>query len=316
MRPSFVTSIFCKLAGIQLGSAERAPIPRRKCVTKCLLRAAIGAGIAASSMLVVGCGGISDSGVTAEKSISSQGTADPTPYARRFDAKQIAATYTNEARNGVPVNRPPLYEYFTQATQAPDLAREFGDFNSASVVRSYLNLNQDPMYLPPTRFVIALESVSSWTKIKDATGAQIFKEAYSIDAAGNRIPDQVDGELPGGEQTQYGRFKLPVSIATLTADMEIRIKDRGNYLSAELRNIREIRAPFVGTVVKPGGFRIFLELFPYNKGFLTYAVAAAKLEQFADKMSPEQLSAQVTSILNWLRSQLEGKSSPLDLASR
>jgi hypothetical protein len=97
--------------------------------------------------------------------------------------------------------------------------------------------------------------------------------------------------------------------------MEIQIADHGNYLSAKLRNIREIRAPFVGTVVKPGGFRIFLELFPYNKGFLTYAVAAAKLEQFADKMTPEQLSAQVTSILNWLRGQLEGKSSTVSFFS-
>jgi hypothetical protein len=315
MRPSFVTSILCNFAGIQLGSAERAPIPRRKRVTKCLLRAAIGAGIAASSMLVVGCGGISDSGLTAEKGISNQGTAEPTPYAKRFDAKQIAATYTNEVRNGVPVNRAPLYDYYTQATQAPDLAREFGDFNSASVVHSYMNLNMDPLFLPPTRFVIALEAISSWTKIKDATGAQIFKEAYTIDAAGSRIPDQVDGDLPGGEQTHFGRFKLPVSIATLTADMEIQIADHGNYLSAKLRNIREIRAPFVGTVVKPGGFRIFLELFPYNKGFLTYAVAAAKLEQFADKMTPEQLSAQVTSILNWLRGQLEGKSSTVSFFS-
>lgn len=316
MRPSFVSSIFLNLASAPLVTADRKAPPRRARLRNCLLRAALGAGIAASSLLFVGCGGISDSGLTAAQDISSSSTADPTPYAKRFNAKQIADTYTNEVRNGVPVNREPLYEFYNQATQAPALAQEFGDFNSASVVHSYMNLNQDPMFLPPTRFVVSLESVSSWTKITDAKGVQIFKEAYTIDAAGNRIPDQVDGQLPGGEQTHFGRFKIPVSVATLTADMAIHTVDRGNYLSAELRNIREIRAPFVGTVVKPGGFRIFLELFPYNKGFLTFAVAAAKMEQFADKMTPEQLSAQITSILNWLRGQLQGKSSPLDLASR
>ena len=228
-------------------------------------------------------------------------------YAKRFTPAEIAALYTDEIDNGQPVNQPFLTELFTSPDQAPDLAEEFGDFSNAGEIKAFLNLGTTPGILTKTRLVVALEGVSLWDRILDDENKPLFKETFSIDAAGNKINDSIDGKLPNNEQLQFGRLKMQVSIATISADMKIFTQDLGNHLQIKMSNERDIKAPFVGTVIKKDGFRIHLELYPYQKGYLTYGVTTAKLEQFADKLTPEILSSQVTSIFNWLHGKLIGK---------
>lgn len=259
--------------------------------------------------LSAGCGSNHRSGAEAltQASQDNRLAAPNTAWTRRFDQGQIDAVYSSEVNQGKPVSKPPVYVFFDNQNQAPDLAREFGPFNRAATLQAYINLDQDPLFLAPTRWIVAMEAISGWTKIRNTNGEAIFKEAYSIDPDGKRIPDEVNGELPPGGKTHFGRVRMPVSVATLTADLQVQLEDNGSWLGTRIVNVRDIRAPLVGTIIKAGGFRIVLELFPYQKGFLVYGVTAARLDQFADQMTPEALGSQIGAILSWLSSQLLGQ---------
>lgn len=227
------------------------------------------------------------------------------PYQKRFTDEDIAAVYSEETN---PQSPKTITRHFDQTSQAPDLAEEFGNFNVATEVKGYLFLNQDPTFLAPARYIVAMEAVSGWTKIVNRDGTPLFTDAYTTDQPGNRIPDEIDGELDGESQTHYGRVKMPVGIAKLSADMRIQIAHRGDLLTAFLDNERDIRAPFVGTVVAKREFRIALELYPYRKGYLAYAVNASVVRQFSDRLPPDVLSGQVDAILSWLHGKLLGQS--------
>lgn len=274
---------------------------RSSCVT---LAAAAGLLLAAA-----GCGA-PDSQLS-ELSSTTKGkpslSAAPSDWSRRFVQAQIDAVYSEEVDRGKPVSRPPVFAFYDNQNQAPDLAREMGPFNRAAELRAYINLNQDPLFLAPTRWVVAMEAVSGWSKMRNAKGEPVFREAVTIDASGNRLPDSVDGELTGGKQTHFARVRIPVQAATVTADIQVDLENNGRWLNTKMVNVREIRAPLVGTIINQGGFRILIELYPYRSGFLVYGATAAKLEKLADQMKPEDLGAQIGAILNWLTGQLLGQ---------
>jgi hypothetical protein len=228
-------------------------------------------------------------------------------WSRRFTPEQINAVYSEDLEQGKPVNRPPLFSFFESQDQAPELAQEFGSFNRAAEIRSYLNLNQDPLFLAPTRWAVAMESVAGWTKIRNAKGEAMFRDAHSIDASGRRIPDSIDGVIADGDQIHSARVRIPVPVGSVNADLRVRLTDVGSVLTTSLINERPIQAPIVGTVIKAGGFRIVFEMHPYKKGFLVYGVTAAQLDKMADQMTPEALGDQIGAMLNWLHGQLLGQ---------
>ena len=258
------------------------------------------------SFAVLSCGRNTESEPQTTE-IDSFGLNGEATYLNRFSQSDIDTVYSDKVRDGVPVNNPFLTELFTSPEQAPDLAAEFGDFSNAGEIKAYLNLNRSTGLLTKTRFILAIEAISLWKQILNSKGEKLFKETYSINTSGKEIADSIDGKLTNNEQLQFGRLKMQVSIATITADMKVFLKDHGDYLSLDMVNVREIKAPFVGTVIKTNGFRIHLELYPYKNGYLTYGVTTAKLEQLADKLTPELLTTQVTSIFNWLQGKLTGK---------
>lgn len=226
----------------------------------------------------------------------------------RFTPEQIAAVYT-EARtpDGKPAIKEPLLSFYEAQSQAPDLAAEFGNFTRAAEFWGHLNLAQSPSFVHNTYFAVTFEAISAWTRIRNRDGETLFSDAYATNADGLRIPDPIDGRIGNDDETQFGRLKMQISIATVTVDMKVRMQKIGSKLSAYLINTDDITAPFVGTVIKENNFRIKLELYPYRNGFLTYGVAAAKMEKLEDRLTPDALGNQVYGIFNYLHTKLIGK---------
>lgn len=229
--------------------------------------------------------------------------------ADRFTPEQIAAVYT-EQRNpdGEPAVKEPLLSFYKTESEAPDLVAEFGNFTRAAEFWGYLNVDQSPRLVHETYFAITFEAMSAWTQIRNREGEALFKQAYATNSDGERIPDLIDGRINDDDETRYGRVKMQISIATVTVDMNVRMQKTGSKLSAEFLNTDDITAPFVGTVIKENNFRIKLELYPYRNGFLTYGVAAAKMEKMEDMLTPDTLGSQVYGFFNYLHTKLIGKS--------
>ena len=133
-------------------------------------------------VLPLGCGTNQTGGSSAltQAAQDSRLAAPNTSWTRRFDQAQIDAVYTSEVNQGKPVSKPPVYAFYDNQNQAPELAREFGPFNRAATLQAYINLDQDPLFLAPTRWIVAMEAISGWTKIRNAKGEAIFKEASSV----------------------------------------------------------------------------------------------------------------------------------------
>jgi hypothetical protein len=265
------------------------------------------AGVSLTLSLLAGCGSSLNLSETLD-SADRGATMAQKEISDRFTDDQIDAVYTDErGTDGKPVIKEPLLAFYEDQSQAPDLVAEFGSFTRAAEFWGHLNLARTPSQLHDTYFALTFEAISAWTRIRNRDGEALFTEAYATDAKGKRIPDPIDGRISNNDETQFGRLKMQISIASVTVDMKVRMQKIGTQLAGFIVNTEDISAPFVGTVIKKNNFRIKLELYPYRNGFLTYGVAAAKMEKLEDKLSPDTLGNQVYGMFNYLHERLIGK---------
>ncbi len=255
--------------------------------------------------LLAGCGDSTPTDQTGAQ-LQAASTPETQNHTRRFTQSQIDAVFTNDTVGGVPVLREPLVETYTSPSQAPDLVEELGDFTVAAEFWGYLNLASAPGSLSKARFALTFEAVSQWTQTGDSTGDFLFQDAYTTDASGRRIPDELDGVISGGDESRFARTRMNVAIATLTIDLGVRMVDAGNRLETHLVNVRPVSAPLVGRIIDTGNFKTKFELYPYRGGYLAYGSTAATLEKLQDRFDPEKLVAQVESMYRYLHTKLIG----------
>jgi hypothetical protein len=202
-----------------------------------------------------------------------------------------------------PESKAPL-KFIYNATNAPEKFKsEYGVFNAGAEIKGYMNLGFVTSRGFQNRLIWNFERLSTWKNIKDVSGKTIFSDSYTTTESGSKIDDWSDGEASPNGETHFGTLALQTNtpIGSVNVPSSIVIYNRNGEIQVDVTNVKDVRAPIVGTVIKSGGLKIHLKMFPHVKGWLVYGASAVKLEKFEDAMKPEDLSRYIDSLFTWIK---------------
>lgn len=229
---------------------------------------------------------------------------------KRFSDAEIASVYSNDAKvvdgKSMPVSKPPVKKIYSK-TNAPDAFRsEHGVFTTGVEVKAYLNLGTSPDAAAISRFVAALEKVSSWKGIRNPEGKPVFDDAYVIDANGDKTSDGSDANAT--REGEKRRASLYVPTNTIAGNMrvpaELVLHQDDGVLQLDVRNEADCRVPLVGTVIDTNGLRIALKAFPHENGWLIYVSGTALMKKLEDQLKPEIIAGMIEGMVTWLGGQV------------
>lgn len=221
---------------------------------------------------------------------------------KRFSVAEIDAVATAE---DLPKQTPFLKYSYTMANAPTAFKAEYPNFTAGVELKGYFNTGVDspggdPRDSTTARLIVsALQSISLWKTIPGKDGKPLLKDSYTINAKGQKTADVVDGLIVEGQNMRNGNIVMNGQFPlTVTLEMALKRQDVGEFV-ADFRNPKAISVFPVGTIVKADGIKIHMEMFPYMKGWLVYAAAAAKLEQYTDQASAINETAEY--MAQWLR---------------
>ena len=265
------------------------------------------AAVVALPLLLVGSCGVENSSGLSEGAESSLEEWKTQPQAERFIQAEIDSVYTTATKvvggKTFPDSKTPL-KFIYNVTNAPaKFKSEYGVFNAGSEIKGYINLGFVPSRGFQNRLIWNFERLSTWKTIKDVLGKTIFSDSYTTTESGSKIADWSDGEASANGETHFGTLALETNtpIGSVNVPSSIVIYNRNGEVQVDVTNVKDVRAPIVGTVIKSGGLKIHLKMFPHVKGWLVYGASAAKLEKFEDAMKPEDLSRYIDSLFTWIK---------------
>jgi|GEM_PF-5686586 len=260
-------------------------------------------GLAATPLLFVASCGTQ----TGDESESRVEAWKPNPRTERFTDAEVASVYSTATKvvggKKLPESKPTLKAIYTAANAPAKFKTEFGDFTSGAEIKGYLNLGYVTSMGFQQRLVGNFEKISTWKNIKDAKGGQLFEDAFTTDARGQKIADWSDGyALPTGEvHLATLKLKTNTPLGAISVPANVTIYNQGGEIQADVTNVSDVRVPIVGTVIKAQGLKIHLKAFPYQKGWLVYGAATVKLEKFQDALKPDMMSTTVDALFTWLK---------------
>lgn len=277
-----------------------------KHIARANLRAFVGAALALPLLVVASCG-VDSNTLPAGSQESTLEEWKTQPRAERFTQAEIDSVYTTATKvvggKTFPDSKTPL-KFIYNATNAPaKFKTEYGNFNAGAEIKGYLNLGYVPAGGFQSRLISNFEKLSTWKTIKDSTGKTIFSDSYTTDERGTKISDWSDGLAGANGETHFGTLALQTNtpIGSVNVPSSVVIYNRDGEMQVDVVNVKDVRAPIVGTVIKSGGLKIHLKMFPHEKGWLVYGAAAVKLEKFEDAMKPEDLSRYIDSLFTWIK---------------
>lgn len=229
------------------------------------------------------------------------------PRSERFSQAEVDSVYSTATTvvggKTFPESKTPLKFIYNPQNAPAHFKAEYGSFSGGAEIKGYLNLGYVTSSGFQSRLVNNFERLSTWKTIKDATGKAIFSDSYTTDERGTKIPDWSDGQAGANGETHFGTLALQTNtpIGSVNVPSSVVIYNRAGEIQVDVTNVKDVRAPIVGTVIKTGGLKIHLKMFPYEKGWLVYGAAAVKLEKFEDAMKPEDLSRYIDSLFAWMK---------------
>jgi hypothetical protein len=256
----------------------------------------------ASLALLAGCG---DS-ITPSASVVADVQTLP-GYETFFSPEQIAQVFSDatEVRDDGktwPVSKDPVMTTFRMEDAPAAFKDRYQTFSVGGETRAYLNLGAPQDEAAQTRLLTNLEAVSTWKEILADNGKPLFADVYAIDKpGGSRVPDSVDGKAPADSREIHPlRMITKKGILTMTVDGEFSLTNSNGNILMDFNNTKDISIPIVGTLMKPGGFRMEFLAFPYKNGWLVYGGSPVQVEKFADQYDPAESTRMMTAMFRWL----------------
>ena len=225
----------------------------------------------------------------------------------RFTAAELTSLLSAETEvvggKKFPKSKPTLKFVYGKNNVPEKFRAEHGVITAGAEMKGYLNMGAGISPVTQSRLVSNFEKISTWKTIKGPEDKVLFKDAFTTDATGKKIPDWSDGVAAETGEIHFATLSLDTgtAIGALAVPVKVNIYNRAGLIQADVANVADVRVPLVGTLIKAGNFKIYLKSFPQAKGWYVYGSAVVKMEKLEDSIKPEQLGTYVDSFFTWLK---------------
>ena len=261
-----------------------------------------------SSFLLAGLVALSGCGRKVPSTSSIFGVEDSAAtYEQFFSPEQIDSVYSESTEvrpDGLtwPVSKDPVMTTFRMDDAPEAFKARYSSFSVGGETRAYLNLGRPQDEAGQARLIRNIEAVSTWKDILNDDDRPLFADVYGINKpGGTRVSDEVDGKAPADTPEVHPlRMVTKKGFLTMTVDGQYSLANAAGNIVMDFVNTKDIGIPVIGTLMKPGGFRMEFLAFPYKNGWLVYGGSPVRVEKFADQYDPAESTRMMTAMFRWL----------------